>query len=139
MSKDHLTNSLYRVISGGECPICGRWFKPNGTGPEGNKLVHWALKLMPWDEILNEKAVPVHDWRCHIGECEDNLTFEETTQEFRENVRNSIHTWCTKPWRIWRRWFYRPCFTHLDEVYAYAVGKTSAGREAYDHNGCILK
>jgi len=135
MTKETLTNSLKRRLQGGLCPFCSKYFKPNGTGPEGAKFTHWALKIMPWDKILNELAVPMHDWRCHIGEHPLNLSFDDTTKEFRKNVRDAVSRWCRKHW--WRRWFYKPCFSHLDEIYAFAVGKTEAGKKAYDQNGCI--
>ena len=135
-NKEVLTSYIMSNLKGGLCPICGLYFKPNGTGPEGDKFTHWALNLMPWDDILNELAVPMHDWRCHIGAHEYNLSFNETTQEFRKNVREAVYRWVKKRW--WRRWLYKPCFSRLDEIYAYAVGETSAGKKAYDSNSCLV-
>ena len=139
MTKANLTSAIHRVLHGGPCPICGYYFEPNGTGPESSAKIRFVLKFMPWDKILQELAVPMHDWRCHIGEHETNLSFEDTTKEFRKNVREAVYRWCTKPWRPWRRLFYKPCFSHLDEVYAFAVGKTSFGKKAYDSNSCLIK
>jgi hypothetical protein len=135
-NKKILTHVLMSNLEGGQCPVCLKYFEPNGTGPEGKEFTHWLLKLMPWDEILNELAVPMHDWRCHIGAHKFNLTFDETTQEFRKNVRDAVYRWCIKRW--WRRWFYNPCFSRLDEIYAFAVGETSAGKKAYDSDSCIV-
>ena len=136
VTRDTLANSLKRSLKGGLCPLCGTYFKPNGTGPDGDKFTHWALRLMPWDDILQELAVPLHDWRCHVGAHEFNLSFKDTTAEFRKNVMEAVIKWCRKRW--WRRWLYKPCFSRLDEIYAYAVGKTEAGREAYDQNSCLI-
>jgi len=138
MSKQHLTNALYRRLQGGPCPVCDKWFEPNGTGNEGAKFTHWVLARMPWDDILQLEAVPMHDWRCHIGAYEYNTTFEETTQEFKDNIENAINVWCKAPWMWHRRPLRAICFQYIDEVYAYAVSKTSAGKEAYDSNTCMF-
>jgi hypothetical protein len=130
-----LTMKLHSLLKGGGCPMCAKTFTPNGTGNEGNKIAHWFLALMPWDEILQELAVPMHDWRCHIGNNPLNISFNETTAEFRKNVREAVYIWCTSRW--YRKFFYRTAFTHLDEIYAFAVGKTCIGKEAYDKDSCL--
>ncbi len=126
---------LHSILLGGPCPICAKTFTPNGTGNEGNKIAHWFLALMPWDDILQELAVPLHDWRCHIGNSPLNISFKETTAEFRKNVREAVYVWCTSRW--YRKLFYGTAFTHLDEIYAFAVGKTCMGKKAYDKDSCL--
>ena len=138
MSKHQLTNALYRRLEGGQCPICDQWFEPNGTGNEGAEFTHWILAKMPWDEILQEEAVPIHDWRCHIGDHVMNTTFEETTQEFKDNIKTAIDRWCLAPWKWWRRPLKKVCFQFIDEIYAFAVSKTQAGKDAYDANTCAV-
>jgi len=137
MSEAILTNEIYKRLNGGACPVCGKWFEPNGTGDEGAEFTHWALSKLPWDDILQDEAVPVHDWRCHIGEFPTNISFEETTAEFKSNVETAIYRWCYKPWRWWRRPLYKIAFRYIDEVYAYAVGTTQRGRDAFDSDSCV--
>ena len=134
MSKHLLTEEIYKMLDGGTCPVCEKYFKPNGTGAEGDALTHWFLKKMPWDEILQEEAVPIHDWRCHLGKCESNISFEDTTREFKQNIENAIHRWMQRKW--WRKHVFKIALNYIDEIYAYAVSKTKAGRDAYDSNGC---
>lgn len=136
MSKYLLTNEIYKMLEGGTCPVCGEYFKPNGTGAEGDKLTHWLLKQMPWDEILNEEAVPVHDWRCHLGKCKNNISFYDTTKEFKQNIENAMYRWINRKW--WRKYVFKKALNQIDEIYAYAVSKTNSGRNAYDYNGCSL-
>ena len=122
------------MLEGGTCPVCNEYFKPNGTGNEGAKFTHWILEKMPWDEILQDEAVPIHDWRCHIGEYEYNTTFEETTNEFKQNIEHAMYRWIEQKW--WRRYIFKPALKKVDEIYAFAVGNTQTGRDAFDSNSC---
>ena len=147
MRQDLLTTEIYKVLEGGLCPVCGVYFEPNGTGaePDGTKLnalSRWALGCMPWDGILQEEAVPVHDWRCHIGGHPANLSFGETTAEFKANVGAGVLRWVTSvAWyrRALRKSAYFIVLRFIDDLYAYAVGSTDAGREAYDADSCLLE
>lgn len=144
MRQDLLTNFIYGHLEGGFCPLHGGWFAPNGTGPEqdgtiSNRLLRWALEKMPADEIISKFAAAIHDWRCHIGSHPSNLTFEETTAEFKKNVKSNVREWVESvSW--WRRAARNTAYFILlrfqDEVYAWAVGSTDAGRKAYDSNSC---
>jgi hypothetical protein len=149
-SEKDLTLWIYRNLKGNQCPICDKWFEPNGTGPEVKpfkkcvtatgllkRFIRFILALMPWDKILNKIAVPVHDWRCHIGKHEYNLSFDRVTNEFKDHVELGIYEWCQGvPFGMW---LYRRCMNRIDEIYAFAVGKTSFGKEAYDANSCAIK
>jgi hypothetical protein len=147
MRQDLLTNWIYKNLKGGVCPLHNDWFEPNGTGaePDGtklNSLSRWALAQMPWDDILNEEAVPVHDWRCHIGNHPSNLSFKGTTLEFEINVEKGIKRWVSSvAWyrRAIRKTAYFIVLRFLDEIYALAVGSTDAGRKAYDSNSCTVE
>lgn len=136
MSKSILTHDLYNKLDGGICPICSGYFKPNGTGNEGAKFTHWILSKMPWDDILQEEAVPIHDWRCHIGEYHTNISFKETTKEFKDNIERAIKRWMKRRW--YRKFVFRPALNYIDDIYAWAVSSTKTGKEAYDRNSCVL-
>jgi len=147
MRKDLLTAFIWRNLRGGVCPCCGNLFEPNGTGPEPNtrikKVLHWLLEKIPLDELLNEYAVPFHDWRCHIGAAENNLSFEDTTDEFKVNVADTVKYWVASApsfiRRLGRRTLYIILLQYMDDVYSWAVGSTTFGREAYDANSCAVE
>lgn len=147
MSKNHLEEVIYKNLQGGYCPICNEYFKPNGTGSDSkttaNKVFKWALSQIPIDEILQREAVPVHDWRCHVGNHLNNLTFEETTSEFKNNIDKWVKIWVTEGLSWWdrrKRAFARiVLFQFADEVYSYCVGSTEAGKKAYDSNSCAVE
>lgn len=144
MRTDHLTNFIFKHLTGGYCPRCGEWYEPNGTGPAGEtkikRAIRWLLKRMPLDDILQELAVPFHDWRCHLGKCAGNLSFKETTAEFKENIKIAVKKWVRKGpnWyrRLGRKALYYVALQFMDDIYAYAVGSTSMGEKAYDQNSC---
>jgi hypothetical protein len=147
MRQDLLTDWIYKNLKGGVCPLHNDWFEPNGTGPEPdgtllNRMLRWALRQMPADEIIRKIAAAVHDWRCHIGKHPSNLTFDETTAEFKKLVKENVGQWVSSvSW--WRRGLRKTAYFILlrfqDEVYAWAVGSTDAGRKAYDSNSCVIE
>ena len=120
-SKDDLTNYIYRYKNGGICPIDGDWFEPNGTGDESRPVLRWFMRtFVPWDDILNETAVPVHDFRFKIGDHKYNFTFNETNKEFKHNIVAAMDKYISdKPIRrfLFNKWLYES----IDEIYKYFV------------------
>jgi len=135
-TRQELTKYVYDNIPNCECPICGGWFETNGTGPDSMPKVRWLLRvLVPWDKVLNKVAVPVHDFRFHIGEHEINYTFEEINAEFKHNVQVAMDEYIAK--RPIRRFlFNKLIYEQIDEIYKFFVSGSS-GRKAFDKNGCL--
>lgn len=44
------------------CPICGREYQPNGTGPANSRAATMALHHLPSEHYLGGFAPTVHDW-----------------------------------------------------------------------------
>lgn len=51
---------------GGICPICGRFFKPNGVGGEGDILTP-IIDNLPSSSVLRY-AARYHDWFYHLAD-----------------------------------------------------------------------
>jgi hypothetical protein len=132
-SKEELTKFIHSSLTGWVCPICKRDFAPNGTGPEHSPFARKALKLLWWNKAI-QRAVSIHDWRCHLGEHEYNLSFEEITAEFEKNVKEDMDAFIAKYW--YRRWILQyVLYNWVDDVYAWAVSGKQ-GKKAFDKNGC---
>lgn len=124
---DNITNKI--IISdlmatrGAKCPFCGRYFKPNGTGPESSpKLTKW-LKKLPSDHILRYGSL-FHDWAYHIGGKRftrlqaDKLMLDKNIEKINQECK----------W--WNKWF----FLTMNRRNYYMV--RMFGEPSYNKEGC---
>lgn len=133
-SKSRLTGLIEERCYGGKCPICGHFYRPNGTGGyETSKIARWVLKTLPWDSII-QRSVSIHDWRFAIGNHPNNLTFKETNEEFGDNIQKDIKAWVREKW--WRWTFYYAMLHAVDDIYEWAVGG-SEGKKSWNDKGCL--
>jgi hypothetical protein len=85
---------------GGICPVCKKWYRPNGVGPSDLPELTRVLDNLPSSGLLRYGA-NWHDWSYHIGVNwgsrmeADILMFEKN-----EEIIDKKGTW-------WNRWFYR--------------------------------
>jgi len=54
---------------GGNCPVCGKLFRPNGVGPQNIPELTSVLNALPTSHVLRYGA-NFHDWLYHIGKTE---------------------------------------------------------------------
>jgi len=85
---------------GGLCPICGKYFQPNGIGPMSIPKISTMLDKLPSSHLLRYGA-NFHDWYFHLGENwgtqeeADNMMFDLNEIKIREKCK----------W--WNAWYYR--------------------------------
>lgn len=46
----------------GDCPCCGKSYRPNGTGPAAHPAITEALQHLPSEHVLGGAAPCFHDW-----------------------------------------------------------------------------
>ena len=64
MNKIEITEKM--ALNGAVCPVCSKFFMPNGVGPMSSPtLTKWLSKL-PSDHVLRYGAM-FHDWAYHCG------------------------------------------------------------------------
>jgi hypothetical protein len=86
--------------NGGYCPVCGNFFRPNGVGPQDDRMLSSMLSLLPSSHILKFGA-NYHDWFFHLGknwgsqEQADYMMFTLNEVKIREKCK----------W--WNAWYYR--------------------------------
>ena len=51
---------------GGSCPVCGKFFRPNGIGPTSTPELATMLNNLPTSHVLKYGA-NFHDWGYHFG------------------------------------------------------------------------
>jgi hypothetical protein len=121
MSKHYI--SEYMALRGGKCPSCGRFFRPNGVGPEDNAALSSLLSKLPSDHILRYGA-NFHDWAYHMGsdwgtrEDADLLMLQKNRQEILRKVA------------VWSRWFYYAM--NYRNYWAVRIG----GKKHFNSKGC---
>ena len=43
------------------CPVCKKWFKPNGTGPSNNKVLTAFIQSLPFELVTGGLPARFHD------------------------------------------------------------------------------
>jgi hypothetical protein len=77
---------------GGHCPVCGRFFRPNGVGPQSYETLSSVLNWLPSSSILRYGA-NFHDWYFHLGsnwgtqEYADKIMFELNEKEIKRRCK----------------------------------------------------
>lgn len=85
---------------GGLCPVCGKYFQPNGVGPMSIPMISTALDKLPSSHLLRYGA-NFHDWLYHLGTAwgsrlqADDMMFNLNELRIRQKAR----------W--WNAWYYR--------------------------------
>ena len=89
------------VLNGFICPVCGKFFKPNGVGPESAPKLTKLLNKLPSSHVLRYGAY-WHDSAYHLGknwgsrEDADLLMYEKNEWNFlskreKQGARDSFH------------------------------------------------
>jgi len=85
---------------GGICPVCQKWFRPNGIGPTDVKELVTVLNELPSSHLLRYGA-NWHDWAYHLGPAWGTRD-EADLMMFLKN-----EDIIAKKGKWWNRWFYR--------------------------------
>jgi hypothetical protein len=88
------------VQKGGICPICGKYFRPNGVGPSDIPELTTVLDNLP-SSILLRYGSNFHDWAYHLGPAWG--TREDA--DFLMYAKNEAII--TEKGNWWNRWLYR--------------------------------
>lgn len=109
---------------GGVCPICGRFFKPNGVGGEGDILTP-IIDNLPSSSVLRF-GCNFHDWFFHLG---NNWgTREQADKMMYELNEKQISLKC----KWWNAWYYRIM------NYRNYIAVRKFGHRFWDKDGCGL-
>lgn len=96
---------IYRKITkqmannGGNCPVCGKFIRPNGVGPDDTPELTTILNNLPSNHLLKYGA-NFHDWFYHIGGSDVDRYVADLTMFFLN--KDLIRERC----RWYSSWFY---------------------------------
>ncbi len=111
------------ATKGGVCPICGKFFKPNGVGPMDSKTLTTILNKIPSSSILRYGA-NYHDWAYHIGKRFGSRRKADMLMYQMNKIKiDKECNWLTA-------WYY-----HAANKRNYIFVRRF-GESAYDHDGC---
>ena len=85
---------------GGICPECGKFFRPNGIGPEDIPELTTVLDKLPSSALLRYGA-RFHDWMYHLGVLWGPRELADLVMYWKnEAIIAEKGKW-------WNRWYYR--------------------------------
>lgn len=111
---------------GGNCPVCGKEFTPNGIGPQDIPELTSVLNSLPTSHILRYGA-NFHDWLYHIGTTEADRKAADDLMFAKNRWKIGV---CVK-------WYNRP-FYHISNYRNYLFVR-AFGKKFFYKDGCKPK